>query len=451
MSQPPPTAILQLPADFTVNDVAIRTGSLHSTPVVPSALPAVLDHLKAVVLLCIDQLQQATGEKEKDGWLGVLYAVFAGIKDDDGSYYSPVFLEHGHTPPPTATLIALPPAPSTSAFPSLQSLTLGSKKGKKSTAASPSAAVASERRYEYRGAAAYVDRFDAHSPSTLLIDLINHFHQHSGYLLLDRLISQSTAGNPSPALLTSVVQLLQLHAPHLVPTFSASFLPPFISHLLSCLTGWSDVQVKSLTKAQVDGLYSSLVAILVSCNLPSLLPSVYSSKLQLSCRLLTADIFDRRLTGMALLNEMLEGSASIAQKQQLSASPPQLAACIRQNDLLTLLLNPASSHPELLKRCLPLLSFAVSHSLLTSAHLSLLTEWLSSSHDHALHIVYQLLLDLVDVLPIPACIALYKAFTANLQPANTATTLVRFVYHYSMKLLTQATAAHRAAPCTRCG
>ena len=47
---------------------------------------------------------------------------------------------------------------------------------------SPAASAAvPEKRYEYRGAAAYVDRFDAQSPSTLLIDLINHFHQQSGY------------------------------------------------------------------------------------------------------------------------------------------------------------------------------------------------------------------------------------------------------------------------------
>ena len=84
MFQPSPTAVLHLPADFTVNDVAIRNGSLPSTPVAPSALPALLDQFKAAISLCIDQLQQATVEKDKEGWLGVLYTVFAGLRDEDG-------------------------------------------------------------------------------------------------------------------------------------------------------------------------------------------------------------------------------------------------------------------------------------------------------------------------------------------------------------------------------
>lgn len=431
------SAALHPSAASSLSDVAARINSLHSTPITPSQVPVFLDQLRAVTTACIQQLQQAATEKDKESWLAVLYAAFAGIKDDDGSYYSPVFLEHGHAAPPSATLVSVQPSqPSPTASAVLQSST-AAKKGKKAAAAPSPVAAAPEKRFEYRGSAAYVDRFDAQSPSTLFVDLINHFHQQNGYLLLDRLVTASSAANrPSPTLILAVVQLVQLHAPQLLSSFSASFLPSFLSHSLASVTSWSDTQVKSVTKAQVDSLYNSLLAILVSCNLPSLLPSVHSSRLQLSCRLLTADIFDRRLTGMALLNETLESSSS-GQRQQMSATPAQLIACIRENDLLTLLLTPSTSHPELLKRCLPLLSFAASHALLSSAHFSLLTEWLSSSHDHELHIIYQLLLDLIDVLPIPTCIALYKAFTANLQPANTSTALVRFLFHYSIKLLTK--------------
>ena len=417
-------------------DVISRIATIHSSPTSPADVPAAFQQLRETVTTALHLLRQATTDREREDWLDVLLTVFAGAKDDshDDSHYSLLFSQHGHTPPPSATLYSHPSSTRPTPLPSVPSPLLSKLKGKRATP--PIAQPASGGgRFEYRGVVAFTDRFDSTSPSTLFIDLIDAFHEAGGYPILSHLVSPTSPLSPPclpPSLLLALVRLAALHSPHLQSAFASHWFPPLIVQALQCIAGLSELQVKSLTKAQIDGIYSSLFSITAACTLPSLLPSIHSSRLALFHHLLCSDLFEKRIIAMSLLNDSLE---AMTRKDDASIPPSLLIDFVVNADLVTYLLSPPTSHPELIKRCLPLLTFAHTHQLLTSSHFPLLASWLHSGYDHALHIVYSLMLDLVPLFSIATCVSLYQTMMDTLRPEALTTGMLRFFYHFSMKAL----------------
>ena len=447
----------QLSLHTSYADVLSTTCALHCTPVSLQDVPAVLSQLRLVLSIAVRQLQLTTPdrEREREDWLALLHTVFAGVKDEssDGRPYSLLFTEHGHTPPPTAVpQQSPPPVPS-------RSSSLTGKKGKK--AALSSGSKQSVPALEYRGSCAFVDRFDSSSPSTLLIDLINHFHDEGGHQLLTLVISpqpsfsqtesstsallssvQFTSAPPSACVLVSILQLLQLHAPHLLPAFTAAYLPGFTSQLLICLSAFSDAQLKAITKQQIDSIYASLSSLLAACPSvsSSLLPQLVLSRLRLSHSLLCSDQFEKRIISMSLLNECIE-AAGRGDEAAVSTTQ-QLLAFIVSTGIVPYLLSPSTSHPELIKRSLPLLSFCHSHRLLQASHLALLASNLQSHHQHSLHIIYVLLLELAAVLLLSSLHQLYRVMTeGSSAPQQVTVGLLRFLHSFSMRVLARRAAA----------
>ena len=242
----------------------------------------------------------------------------------------------------------------------------------------------------------------------------------------------------SPSVLVVLVRLLALHAPHLQSSFSSSWFPPFIAQALTSIASLSEVQLKSLTKAQIDVIYSSLLAIATASALPQLVLSLHSSRLALVQQLLCSDQFQHRIVAMSLLNDCLE---ALTRRDDAAVPPAMLHAFIVQADLITYLLSPPKSHPELVKRALQLLTFGHAQRLLTAGHFEQLASWLHSGYDHALHIVYGLLLELTSVLPIATCVTLYKTMMDTLRPQALTTGMLRFFYHFSMRVLAKRAAA----------
>jgi len=447
-----PLSAVSVSSQPLYKQLASTIESCHVNGCDASEIPAIQSSLTSAVTECIHSIQSChvDNHSEKRAWILLLCLLFEGSVRDSDAPFSEYFAQHGHS------IAGETPTPATTQQQSQQPGTVGKGKGKKPVKSSPAPpSSAPSVNYSYVGSCAQVDIANVANISTLLIDLINHFHDEGGYQTLILSLSATPSlktpndlsSPPSPLLIAAILRLIHCHSSHWTEAFSSTFSSLLTTTLNSSLSSYTETQMKLITKTNFDSIFTQWLAIIAnsSKSQAALTETIWKLKLELSWKLLTGEVFEKRILAINAINEAIDATHS-TQTEKSSLSISQFQSFLTSHNLIDYLLSMTQSHAELLKRCSSLLSFTIQQQLLNDSHLQLLTNWLTSDHDHTLSIVQTLLLNLSSMFDYHSNIRLYQLMMNSIEPAAMTVTMLQFFHSFAMRVLIQQSTVKSSIP-----
>lgn len=249
--------------------------------------------------------------------------------------------------------------------------------------------------------------------SAYLIQNINFFGEMGGFHALAKRLSLE-CGDPFLAV-SQYIRALVVIRPHLDPTFAKGYienlrLRDLVGHRLKSIV---DDELKTLDKDSF-AIFTEQVSQLLSCLIetPALNEFLQKTSLEVSLRLLKAEILEKRINGILDLQDTIDRSKrNYHRRDEIGVLSPQyLIKWLEDNKVVAILLD-MGSHEQVIKRSSGILKFLAQHDSLTVEHIDLLWSLATAKHEDLVRIVYDTLADLAQALSEEHLDALYNRIT----------------------------------------
>ena len=338
-----------------------------------------------------------------------------------------------------------PPSPSPSSAPSLSAAPLSTSAASATLSRQSSHALLQQIFPVVRAAPSDVD-VDAilvnsrrtRMQSTALMENIRHFVEFGGLqTILQRLNGDgadvvNTSAAVTLHMLSALVEMRLFIAHEFALDYALRLKDALFEHILR----WSDEVIKAATRKSFDRILTLVDALLsVSLQATDIAEMLECFELRFALKLIRCKYLDKRIAGMNDIREVIDGvtrKEDILRKNRVSknstlgyltsalsnvTNEPALtqssAAAMRlwmsgdyllnfltSNALIELVLQPKSTHSELIKRLTPILAFVAANNALTEEHIELLWSFTTSEqHESIEHLIYDIIAKLVAHIP----------------------------------------------------
>ena len=254
----------------------------------------------------------------------------------------------------------------------------------------------------------------AEQPSELvqygICKLVEKFGQLNGF---EQLLSLVNLGpdNYCPLEILSQIPVGTLTC-YLKDSFASEFIPKYRDAVLNRVNNVTSKELKGIDKSYYSRILNNL-ALLMGSMTSSITnyEMVETLELNLALKFIKCGLLEKRLRGIKEISDFIERvhvTSHPPKKTEVQINPVQptrwlnesrLSSWISENNLVTLLLGEYS-HAEVLKRCPDIIKFMASENALTREQLDLILESSSGKHDSIIRVVYQLIVDIIDSLPL---------------------------------------------------
>lgn len=240
----------------------------------------------------------------------------------------------------------------------------------------------------------WADRDSGVQDVPLYLINVNAFGDFGGFDALFGRLEDFGKSRPGLEVVHWVAHILQKLFLVLRPEVKQSFGPRFRESICKMLDSCTEEQLQREEKKSISGILSQLEAGLKFSVGPSYRQGFEMFKLNLGRRLLRLGLLDKRLLGLGLVKEVLDGARALARRQY--SDPPvdqwistvDLAQWIVQDKMLEYLYSEGV-HAELLSRCADVAALLAETNLLTEEHIDIIWKASIGQHESIVTEVYK--------------------------------------------------------------
>lgn len=262
--------------------------------------------------------------------------------------------------------------------------------------------------------------------SSYLIDVINAFNVGGGFEHLLRRLTEPTtlASALSIQACQHSVTLLNSIREHISPQFGSDLIGKFVPALHSRVSTLFEAKSAPLAKADLDRMLNACEELHIRHAATTHANQVAESfRVRLACSKMIGvrEVFDKRVYGINLLNDMVERVQNNGKKGKEKEStkwmePKHLTALLTEFKVVDTVLS-ADTHDEIVRRSSAMLCFLVGQGSLSPIYLERLWMWSQSENTHTAKISGDLLLELASLLNMDGLRYIY-AKMESLSPAQ---------------------------------